>query len=393
MADWIEKVGIQKPNMHNFIRSVLIGCVGGLFVALFKVGFEWMRGLIQGGSTIVLAVIGGSLVSMLALYNRDILGPGTDLYRAEITDHYEVKPTTLPLKVLATLGTVGMGSSGGLTGPMMFMGSLIGRRFDRGEKNQIYLACGAAATIGGILSSPFGAGILVLEILDNKKSYMKYLHYTITSSLFGFLTSKLIYRDWDSVKALPFHFEPKQLLPMVIAGILATLVGIVFVYTFGMVKSRILQLPSMMSGPFIGIFLGGIIATQMPFVYGLGNEHVNFILRTAIPAALATKWIVGKLLATSLVVGFGGSGGLIMPAILLGALSGNCVNSLVHGAGFGSSLVVCGIGACLTIIANVPVAAMVLMLEWVGFSYLIPIIIGSLAGHWLGRYFFIYHQE
>lgn len=393
MTAWIGKIGIQKPNMNNLMRSVLIGCTGGLFVALFKVGFEWMRALIQGGSTIILAVIGGSIVSILALYNRDILGPGTDLYRAEIADQYEVKPRTLPLKILATLGTVGMGSSGGLTGPMMFMGSLIGHGFDRGEKNKINLACGAAAAIGGILSSPIGAGILVLEILDDKKSYLKYLHYTITSSLFGFLTSKLINQDWDSVKALSFHFETKQLLPMVIAGILATLVGIVFVYTFRMVKSRIVQLPNLLSGPSIGIFLGGVIATQMPFVYGLGNEHVNFILRTAIPAALVTKWIVGKLLATSLVVGFGGSGGLIMPAILLGALSGSCVNSLAHGAGFGSALVVCGIGACLTSVANVPIAAMVLLLEWVGFSYMIPIVIGSLAGHWLGRYFFIYHQE
>jgi CIC family chloride channel protein len=103
----------------------------------------------------------------------------------------------------------------------------------------------------------------------------------------------------------------------------------------------------------------------------------------------AAALLVGRWLTTFLTIGFGGSGGLFAPTVLMGGLSGTIVAQLLGVANI-KVLVTTGIAAALVGVVNVPVAAVILVVEVFGVSFIIPAAIGSAIAFLLARNVVIY---
>jgi len=90
-----------------------------------------------------------------------------------------------------------------------------------------------------------------------------------------------------------------------------------------------------------------------------------------------------------LTVGFGGSGGLFSPTLLLGGLAGNIV-ALLLGVSETKVLVATGMTAALSGVLNVPIAAIIIIIEIFGVDYIIPAAIGSSIAFMIARRWVIY---
>ncbi|SDZ16868.1 chloride channel protein, partial [Tindallia californiensis] len=143
--------------------------------------------------------------------------------------------------------------------------------------------------------------------------------------------------------------------------------------------------------PILGGILTGILLFYLPDVGGTGTAMIQGMINGSFPIAFLCFLLVGKMLATSFTVASGGSAGLVIPSLFLGAITGNLLSSiLVADAGLNASLVIAGMAASLASVANVPVAAAIMLIEMVGLQLGVPATLGSIIGYAIGHSRVIY---
>ena len=82
--------------------------------------------------------------------------------------------------------------------------------------------------------------------------------------------------------------------------------------------------------PGLGGLILGAMALKIPAVLGVGYEAVNMGLTGVLPLDLAILLLGAKLVATSLCIGSGMSGGIFAPSLVLGATLGVSVSSTIN---------------------------------------------------------------
>jgi len=118
----------------------------------------------------------------------------------------------------------------------------------------------------------------------------------------------------------------------ILLGVAAGFASIFFIRTvsfvedlFGRIKAPVFIRPA------VGGFFVGLIALFLPHVLGVGYESVNLVLTAKTAALTMAAVLVFKLIATSLSVGSGFSGGIFAPSLVMGSILGGMFGSIVHG--------------------------------------------------------------
>jgi len=188
-----------------------------------------------------------------------------------------------------------------------------------------------------------------------------------------------------------------SLLLYAILGVMCGLVGIVFVKSFYGVEGLFdrLHLPKAVK-PAVGGFLTGVIGVFFPQVLGTGYGWLQALMNEGL--ALIPVWalpiLVGlKILATSLTVGSGGSGGAFAPALVIGGLLGAttwfALKAVLPDIQVSlASFVIVGMMAFFGGVGKVPVAVMLMVSEMTGtYALLAPSMVAtSIAYIVTGRY-------
>ncbi|QUH24893.1 chloride channel protein [Serpentinicella alkaliphila] len=259
------------------------------------------------------------------------------------------------------------------------------------EERRTLMICGAAGAIGAIFRSPLGGGVFVVEVL-----YRSSLHYTelfpaMLSSTMGYVIYSMVY------KSTPFFQLPNYLpnvfnVPLFIfASILAGIVSLIFINIFKWTQDLFNNRIKSNINPFIWGLLTGIVLIFIPKVAGKGTDIIQELITGQMTLGFLMLIIIGKMLATSFTVASGGSAGLVITALFLGAATGNCLSVIVGAeSGLSSSLVIAGMTASLAGIANVPLAAAIMLVEMVGLRIAIPATLGSIIGYAIGHNRVIY---
>jgi CIC family chloride channel protein len=122
-----------------------------------------------------------------------------------------------------------------------------------------------------------------------------------------------------------------EMIPYAILGILAAFLALAFINVLYKTedlfeKSRI---PSILK-PALGGLCVGAIGIFFPHVFGVGYETIDLALQSSLAWYLLLLFIGLKLVATSLTVGSGGSGGIFAPSLFLGASLGGFVGTVTH---------------------------------------------------------------
>ena len=83
--------------------------------------------------------------------------------------------------------------------------------------------------------------------------------------------------------------------------------------------------------PVMGGLVIGAIGLYFPQIFGIGYEAVEDSLYDRLPVILMTLLVLAKMLATSVTLASGGSGGIFAPSLFIGAMVGGVTGHVAHG--------------------------------------------------------------
>ena len=129
-----------------------------------------------------------------------------------------------------------------------------------------------------------------------------------------------------------------------------------------------------------GVLLGGLLLV-LPEMYGVGYPVLGHAVAGGYAVAFLLALLVGKMLACSLTIGIGGSGGVFAPSLFCGAMAGATFGDIVHaiaphaGGSVGAYALV-GMGAVFAGAARAPITAVVIMFELTGeYTIILPLML------------------
>jgi CIC family chloride channel protein len=224
--------------------------------------------------------------------------------------------------------------------------------------------------------------IFAVEILYSGMAFeTEALIYTVIASVVAYAVNGL-FVGWSPIFLFPetIHFtRPMELVGYAVLGILAGIIGAIEPPIFYGIRDlfRSLKIPNHVK-PAIGGFLLGLLALAVPEVISTGYGWIqkamtgNYVGWSLILLALV------KILAMSLTISSGGSGGVFGPNVYIGGMLGAWVayatdqffpEMALNTAAFA----VVGMAAVFAGAARVPIAALVMVAEMTGgYGLIVP---------------------
>lgn len=411
----------QSARFGHFTKwivlAALVGVAGGLVGWLFHgitdllkhYAFFLPTGLTgedaSGGSAwliVLLPALGGLAVGFLVeTYAPEAEGHGTDaVIRAFHRLKGRVRMRVIPIKAVASAITIGTGGSAGQEGPIAQVGAGIGsslaQKLNLSDRDRrLFLLSGASAGIGAMFGSPLGGALFMPEVLYRKPEFEgEAIVPCIIASIFGYTTFSTITGrerviNLDAAFLEQLSFEPRHLIIYLGLGIACALVGWLFVRCFygtASVFDWMKKVPRTYRPAVGGLLMGSLALALAPYGQGHGVLFGGYgLIDGAIHGELAVGALIvlalGKILATSLSVSSGGSGGVFAPALAIGALVGALVGHLANQAfpGLGiqpGAFALVGMGGFFAGVAKVPVASVVMVTEMTGgYDLLAPLLL------------------
>ena len=332
----------------------------------------------------------GGLLSGILVYTfaPEAEGHGTDA--AVEAFHFKggkVRPIVPLIKVFASAITIGSGGAAGREGPTaqisVGVGSMLADFLHLpDEDRRILVLAGMAAGLAAIFRSPLGMAIFSVEILYSGMAFeTEALIYTVIASVVAYAVNGL-FVGWSPIFFFPqtVHFtQPIALAGYASLGVVAGVIGALEPPIFYGIRDlfRALKIPNHFK-PAIGGLLMGLLALWVPETISTGYGWVqkamtgDYIGWSLILLALA------KILAMSLTISSGGSGGVFGPNVYIGGMVGAWVafvaDRLIPGAGFSSAaFAVVGMAAVFAGTARVPIATLIMVAEMTGgYGLIVP---------------------
>lgn len=438
----------RKKDLRDYfilgMLAVVIGIIGGLAAGAFRYLIHFFRNIFflgtpsltydsyqyvdadlawlsgdMGWLIILIPAIGGLLVGLLVKYGApEVKGHGVpEVMEATITKGGRIRPRVGLIKALASAITIGSGGSAGREGPIIAIGSSAGSAIGQylnlsDEKIRILLACGASAGIAATFNAPIAALVFSLEIIlleFRTKSFVPLVISSVMATVIAhlFMGNEIAFpiRDIVGIYTLNSTYE----LPLyLILGLLAGFAAIFFMKFFYNMEDIFdkLKMPQyakpMLGGLVLGI-TGLALYTQFDhlFVFGTGYGEIMPVLTSSgdvlfIGFQLAAFFLFlmfMKMLATSLTLGSGASGGVFAPSLWMGAMLGGAfgvaVNIMFPGiaANYGAYALV-GMAAFFSGTSRATLTAIIILFEMTStYEIILPLMFACVVADAVSRIF------
>jgi len=403
-----------------FIIGTLLGIISGfaslafyylikifeiLFLNLFA-GYYFPSPLGEGGTLnysfiyhfnylIPISTTLGAFISGLIVFRfaPEAEGHGTD---AAIDAYHrkagKVRYRIIPVKAIASAITIGSGGSAGREGPTAQISSGIGSLLANvlkltPEDRRKAVAVGIGAGIGTIFKAPIGGAILASEVLYKRDLEPEIIYPAIVASAIGYVIFGSIVGFTPIFGYYSLPFSPLRLPLYAILGVVAGFASIFYVKTFYGTRNFFKNLKiSNYFKPAIGGLLSGLIFLFFPELMGIGYGWIDLLIYQkfdsfftyGIPFIIFLLLLfVFKVLATSLTIGSGASGGVFAPGLFMGGILGALLG-IIFSIAFPSIVptiapfVIIGMLSFFGAAAKAPISVMIMVIEMTGGLQLLP---------------------
>ncbi len=401
-------LGIQTYQLRYLpkwtLLALIIGVITGICSVILYKSLEYLSGVFEqvvpGNpylSRLIAPFIGGLLVGPLIFtLAPEVAGGGTE----EVLEAYHNRWGNLrfrvaPLKVLTSSITIGSGGSGGAEGPMVQTGagiaSMLGQIFRYSVRDRkIMVTCGVAAGLGSIFKAPLGSALFAVEFLYKRDVEVSALVPSVIASIVGYAVSSSIL-GFESLFHLPASAvkSPLELVLYLVLGVLMGISAVLFIRIFSWVKSffKRIGIPPHFK-PALGGLMVGLLALLAPEVEGGGYHVIRMCLEgTAPPSPLILLGLaLAKMFATSFTIGSGGSGGVLVPSLCVGALLGRAFSLALKPlplpiTSTGAYALV-GMASFFSAVMKVPLASIIFVCEISkGYSLLVPAMLAAAVAY------------
>lgn len=383
-------------------QVILLAAVTGIVTGLVVAGFD--RLVVDGLYDHVLefplwaiAVLPGIGLAVSATA-RYFIGPRVSPSTADEYLHafhepdYRLGFRALVARLVGALATLGSGGPMGLEGSSMYAGATIGsqlqRRFPATFKNtdrRTLLVAGAAAGVSAIFKAPATGVVFALEVPFQGDLARRMLLPSLVSSASSYLVFAAINGTaplFPNLGSPGFNF--RDLLGALVVGVLAGVGARGFAWMLRKAKAisaNAKALPAI-AGAAVALaatFVLGRLLTGESLLVGAGYQVLTWAADPGRSVWIVLAILVLRCFATSATIAGGGVGGLFIPLVVAGALTGAVVGHAVNRVDLGFFIVI-GVAAFLGAGYRVPLAAIMFVAETTGrASFVVPALIAAVA--------------
>ena len=404
---------LRASRAGLFVIAVLVGAGSGLGAVAFRYliyFFTWLAtGHVQFGQDgyvgsshlpwlglgffVVIPVIGGIIYGPLIYrYAREARGHGVPEVMIAVAENGgRIRPQVSVVKALASALCIGAGGSVGREGPIVQIGSALASGLGQqvrmpGNRMRILVACGAGGGIAATFNAPvtgvfFGVEIILRELSADALFTVMLSAMIADAVAIPFLGGRPFLSGFPSGIAL---HHPRNYLLVAVLAVVAALIGLTFkavVYKMEDLWDLAWKNRPEWARPAIGGVVLGLVLLALPQMYGVGYPVMdkaiagNYVLWFLIVLA------AGKIIACSLTLGIGGSGGVFAPSLFIGVTSGMAFGEIADhllgpGAGQPALYAVVAMGAVFTSAARAPLTSLASVVEMTGdFTLTLPVML------------------
>ncbi len=396
---------------------VMMAAAVGVGAGFGAVGFRWLIFFFTWAATghqqfgqqgrigsLHLPWLGTWFLLLVPVLGGLIYGPIIDRFAKEARGHGvpevmlavaenggRIRPQVTLVKAFASALCIGTGGSVGREGPIVQVGSAfasaLGQWVRMSETRlRILVACGAAAGISATFNAPITGVFFGFELILRELS-LDAIFAVILSSVAADLVSQGFFGSAPFFAHIPHDLSVHHLYTYVLLALLGVAAGLLG-YGFKTVLYKLEDLSNAVwqgrpewARPAVGgLALGGLLLA-LPQMYGVGYPVMDKAIAGHTVLWLLVLLMLGKVLATSLTLSIGGSGGVFAPSLFAGAMAGMAFGAVVQhliGSVVGSPAVfgVVGMGAVFGATAQAPLTAIASVLEMTGnFTLIVPVML------------------
>jgi chloride channel protein, CIC family len=400
----VELRELAKRSKEVLLLAAVVGALTGLGVAGFDEAVTRGLDALDRAPLWLVAVSPFVGLSVAALALR-WLGRGSSPSTADEYLHsfhdpsHRLRLQPLIARMIAGIATLASGAPMGLEGPSLYLGASLGdmlqRRFPRlfsAQNRRALLVAGAGAGVAAIFKAPATGAVFALEVPYHEDFARRMLAPTLVASATSYLAFVAVHGTTPllAVKGSP-PFSFKDLAASLVLGLLAGIGARSFAWMLRRAKRISTVWSPMVRVPIVGavlavIFVLARVAGGQNLTTGPGYDTIRWALDPTHSLWLVALILVLRATATSATVAGGGVGGLFIPLVVAGALTGRVVGGSVHALDT-SLFTVVGVAAFLGAGYRVPLAAITFVAEATGRpGFVVPGLLAAVvAGLVMGR--------
>ncbi len=349
---------------------------------------------------LIIPALGGLVAGpIIAYFAREAKGHGVpEVMQAIVLNGGRIRPRVVVAKVLASAACIGSGGSAGREGPIVqvgaALGSTLGQLFHFSDARiRNLVACGTAAGIAATFNAPIAGVIFSVEIILGDLRLGE-LGSVVVSAVTASVLARSILGDRPAFVIPDYTMtSPWEIVLYFILGVFSAFVGVFFIKALYATEDFFdnWRFPEALKPGVGGLLLGGLalaypavlglgfaprdelllglpISDNIPRVFGAGFPVIEGALLGELSFVLLAVLVVLKVVATSLTLGSGNSGGVFAPGLFSGAMLGGAFGHAVAfifpgmTAGVGPYATV-GMAAVFAAAARAPLTAVLIVFE------------------------------
>ena len=417
-------------------EGTLIGFITGALISVFRLMLTWadkLRGMLadyvqDGGAAaalvcaLVLIAI-AVIVAWLLGKEPDIAGSGIPQVEAELRGQKDMCWwRVIVCKMTGCALAIGGGLALGREGPSIQLGSMVGKGVARAghrllTEERLLITCGAGAGLSAAFGAPLAGAIFSLEELHRNFSAEVLLTTMAASAAGDFVVANVLgltpVFGFDIRHALPLRYYWALILLGLVLGVFGGFYNRTIAWmqdsfeklgkAFATFACRLLgkrysiisdglhpTLPAARferTGRMLAAFaLAYILFFIYPEALGSGSGLVARISHGELALGALTVLLIIKFIFSTASFGSGSPGGIFLPLLVLGAVTGGFFTRLLGLVGLEQSyitaFVVTAMAGCFAAIVRAPVTGVVLITEMTGdFTTLLPLVLTSLIAY------------
>ncbi len=290
---------------------------------------------------ILVPVIGGLAVTFLVSnFAPEAKGHGVP----EVMDavYYRggvIRPIVAVVKSIASAISIGSGAAVGREGPIIQIGSALGSTLGQivpmlPSERIILVASGAAAGIAATFNTPIGGVMFAIEIMMPEVSARTFMPVAIATGTATFIGRYFFgpHPAFDLPGLMTLHADSAAAGALGLYAVLGAVTGLAaasFIRGLHLLEDQFDKVKNRYARHIAGMSMVGVLIYALQqgfghyFVQGVGYSTIQAILLGQLAGAgLLFLLFFCKLLATSLSLGSGASGGIFSPSLFMGATIG-----------------------------------------------------------------------
>lgn len=395
----------QRFKYKLILEGIAVGSIVGLVIALFRIMIvkaDHARQIavhmvkvrpVYAFAVLLVLILIAWILDKLIRFEPDISGSGIPQIEGELKGLEDQNwRKVLIAKFAGCVLAIGSGLALGREGPSIQLGGMIGKGFARRKnalltEERMLMSCGAGAGLAAAFGAPLAGVLFALEELHKNFSAEVLVSTMAASAVADYIAVNIIglrpVFDFDVEHRIPLRLYWAVVLLGVILGILGVI--------YNKLLDKMQDFFDRLGNKFISIGIMLMISFLMMFIYptvlGSGNNLVKVISDGKFTLIALAILLVAKLLFSTGSFGTGTPGGIFLPLLVIGAITGGLYSTFLSTA-FGveeyyiKGFVIIAMAGFFSAIVRAPITGVILITEMTGnFMTLLSLVSASLVAY------------